>query len=190
MKVDAPWSPDASQLGVDRGPPPTDTTSRAAPRRWASGHCHQHLLACERKTGRLECGLPALKEEGPPAVCQARVWYQVARYTQASQHCGAGWHSAITVDRTRSRTVPSLISGNLGCRGCWVCQRSWPTRPSGLGVLGPITDTLEDSKSHTWNTIPVSLNPILLRGPLPSFPNAVAFAGVHRQPSGGSLTGL
>lgn len=64
-------------------------------RRRALGHCHQHLLACERNTGRLECGLPALKE-GPPAVCQAQVWYQAARYTQASQHCGAGWHSTIT----------------------------------------------------------------------------------------------
>lgn len=86
--------------------------------------------------------------------------------------------------------VPSLISGNLGCKDAGFCQRSWPTWPSGLGVLGAITDTLEDSKSHTWNAIPVPLNPILLWGPFPSFPNAVAFAGVHRQPSGGSLTGL
>lgn len=121
MKVDGPWSPDASQLGVDRGPPPTDATSRAASHQRASGHCRQNLLTCEQNTGRLECGLPALEEEGPPAVCQAQVWHQVTRCVQASQHCGAGWPSCPSTDvGARSRTVPSLLSGNLGCMGCWV----------------------------------------------------------------------
>lgn len=44
--------------------------------------------------------------------------------------------------------APSLISGNLGYTDAGFYQRSWPTWPSELSVLGAVTDTLEDSKSH------------------------------------------
>lgn len=191
MKVDGPWSPDASQLGVDRGPPPTDATSRAASHQRASGHCRQNLLACEQNTGRLECGLPALEEEAPLHCARPRRGTRSPAALRLPSTVGQGGHPAL---------LQMLGPGVAQCHPCsleilaaWdagFCRRSWPTRPSGLAVLGATTNTLESSKSHTWNTIPVSLQPILLRGPLPGFLNAVAFAGVHRQPAGGSLTGL
>lgn len=41
--------------------------------------------------------------------------------------------------------------------------------------------------THAWDNIPVLLNPILLRGPLPSFSNPVTLAGVHVNQSSDSL---
>lgn len=48
-------------------------------------------------------------------------------------------------------------------------------------MLGASTDMMGDSETHAGDGVPVLLDPILLRGPLPDFPKAVTFAGVHAE---------
>lgn len=54
-------------------------------------------------------------------------------------------------------------------------------------TAGAVTDMLEDSKSHLHHDIPVLLNSILSRWPLPDLSKPVTSAGVHMRHSSDSL---
>lgn len=52
---------------------------------------------------------------------------------------------------------------------------------------GARTGALGDSNTSVWDDIPVLLNSILLRRPLPNFSNPITFAGVHMNHASDSL---
>lgn len=49
------------------------------------------------------------------------------------------------------------------------------------------TGVLGDTKMYPWDNLPVLLNPILLRRPVPNFSDPITFAGVHMNHASESL---